>query len=65
MGQCGPSILDSPAAESTPDTTSHVGTKRPHDDDGDDDLLNSPETARHRIVVHSRLHIQESEKYDS
>jgi hypothetical protein len=45
-GQRGPSILDSPAAESTPGTPSHVGTKYPYDDDGDDDLLDSPEMAR-------------------
>jgi hypothetical protein len=42
-----------------------VSTKCPHDDDGDDDLLDSPEMAHHWIVVHSRLHIQEPEKYDS
>jgi hypothetical protein len=64
-GQRGPSILDSPVVESTPGTPSHVGTKRPHDDDGDDDLLDSPETACRRIVVRSQLRIQEPEKYDS
>jgi hypothetical protein len=64
-GQCGPSILDSSAAESTPSIPSHVGTKRPHDDNSDDDLLDSPEIARRRIVVYSQLRIQEPEKYDS
>jgi hypothetical protein len=64
-GQHGPSILDFPAAESTPGTPSYVSMKRLHDDDDNDDLLDSPEMVHHWIVVHSRLRIQEPKKYDS
>jgi hypothetical protein len=65
MGQRSPSILDFPIVESTPGIPSQVGTKCLYDNNSDNNLLDSPETAHYQIVIHSRLHIQEPKKYNS